>query len=689
LATATIKANLSAYVSTNSKAQEAGEAITIGSGTISAAIHRAAYRVDLSDCLYRRITQLYGFITMASKAQGTLTYEPFYFPELSTFDWNNEGNITGALVSDRGVVANSGDNVSLHLPLSFISSFSQDELKNLGIRIGYVKEAGLDSSYNQSSIYGYTSSYVPYLQIKYEALAPLAPIALSPNNTIRNPKGTIELSWQHVPNDFADSEAAANYGFDILEDAQSGATLRYRVGTGSWVTIEIANTSNAYTFPAGFFGISATSKITWQVCTKGVHNGAGAWSTEAAFTLGPTAPRAPVPTYPVNSHENASSAITFEWEYRSDFDNTPTKYDLTYTVNGLNWISVSGTNSNTYHIIGALNAAYTVQWRVRTYGAYSDVGPWSDTATFRTIGKPSTPQITNITNEGRPTIRWGADEFQSWQLQILKSGQQIYDTGYQPYDVTLSHKVPKWLTDGQYAARVQTKNEYGFTSDWGERAFTLSTIRPAVPTLQVMANMGYCVILRFAATAEKMMVYRAEADGGDYICVGVTSGTEYRDYTATPNVRYLYFVKAVNATGAFSDSEVWQGMAGFRELCLARVTRPNDYVLLSVDLDDNPQRNQAHSTVRTYSHYVGRELPVAESNGFKTLTATVSFFVTQKIRQKLWELYNSGEVLILRDTYIGKMYGHIDSLPYSWTQFSGSKTSFTFTAVDFHEEVDG
>ena len=126
--------------------------------------------------------------------------------------------------------------------------------------------------------------------------------------------------------------------------------------------------------------------------------------------------------------------------------------------------------------------------RVQTYNEYDESSGYSDAAVFYSVGAPTTPLIQSVSDECRPLVEWMAFDQQIYQLQILQGETIIYDTSDMPGISTRQYRIPVFLSDGEYSAKVRIKNEYDMWSEWGTTPFTISTTKPDKPTLSIQRS---------------------------------------------------------------------------------------------------------------------------------------------------------------------------------------------------------
>ena len=519
-----------------------------------------------------------------------------------------------------------------------------------------------------------------------------APNTLQPDGAYRNPGSAIELSWNFVKSNFSG-------------EVQNGSVLRYRVNDGAYAALTLNNIDNKYMFAQGTF--SDGDAVTWQVQT--ISNvGASDWSATASFTLAVTPPRVPILTFPVSRDVNASNGVLLEWIYNSEYDIRASEYDIEYWLDGSEAAATASTDGRTNYTIPAKTfmdevgniGQHTVLWRVKAYGEFGDGSEWSDTAQFWTIGLPGAPSVVAVTNSNRPVVTFSAVNLVNWELEILDGDKAVYLTGNQPFMDILYHKLTEYIPNGTYVARIRITNQYGIQSVWGELAFTTSVTPPPAPKLTIADGMKYCIPLVIEGLTGTGLIYRAERGGDEYLKIGKTTGTEYKDYTAAPGVDYKYFVRAVDGNDNYADSNVDNFGLMFLETTLSEASNPADTLTLLYGLGSKPQKSAAWGFERALVQLQGREYPLAVRGTARTKVLSLTYYLGDGVwrgdgenygsaayLRRLEELAGSGDTLILRDRRYGTLYGAVTGDINVTPDTGGYTVSFNFSVTDYDVEA--
>lgn len=389
-------------------------------------------------------------------------------------------------------------------------------------------------------------------------------------------------------------------------------------------------------------------------------------------------PDKPTLVSPVGAYKDSASVVRFEWQYNSSVGGKQKKFDFQWSTNQSSWTTISETTENTYlDIPEDTFPVGNIYWRVQTYNEYDESSGYSDAAVFYSIGAPTAPIIQAVSNECRPLIEWSAFDQQIYQIQILQGEAVIYDSGDMPGISTRQYRIPIFLDDGEYSARVRIKNEYDMWSEWGTTSFSISTIKPDKPTLSIQRS-RYGLELIIGGAQEVSYIYR------DDICIARVTGEKYFDNAVANGKEYQYFVRALSQAG-FADSDIELGTPSFS---YGLLNAGDEIIELKHNLNSEPGKTMINNLPMTMNMYDGRKYPVPEisSNVNRSLSLTY-FFRTYAEAEKLIEEANKKEVVLYRDKKGLKMYGVITNVTVQ-DVLQGYSVTFTVTATDFDEAVE-
>ena len=381
---------------------------------------------------------------------------------------------------------------------------------------------------------------------------------------------------------------------------------------------------------------------------------------------------------PEGVFKDSTAIIRFEWQYNSSVGGTQKKFELQWSTNQLDWSTISETTENNFYDMPAETLPTgNIYWKVKTYNEYDEDSEYSDAAAFYSIGAPETPGITSVSDECRPLVEWVAFDQQIYQIQILQDETVIHDTSDIPGISTRQYRIPVFLDDGEYLARMRIKNEYDMWSEWGTTSFTISTTKPDKPTLSIQRSQ-YGLELTIGGSQETSYIYR------DGVCIAITEDERFFDNTGASGKEYQYFVRALSEDG-FADSDIELGIPSFR---YGLLNTGDEVIELKHNINTVPGKNLNNTQSGTLNMYDGRKYPVPEmsSNVEQTLVLGYFFRAYQDV-EKLIEIADQKDIVLYRDKRGRKMYGKITGLSVQDT-FHGHNVSITISATDYDEAVE-
>ena len=501
------------------------------------------------------------------------------------------------------------------------------------------------------------------LVITYESFSPEIPDTLQPNDVVRHPNSVIDLSWRF------------NKSPHINNDQQLRSILHNRVNDETWGSQILDNTHNFHSFPARSFVDSDV--VEWRVQTVSVL-GTSDFSETASFTLAATPPLAPLLIHPINVSVDAASGIYLEWRFNSQYELSASKYEIRYRFNSSDWTYLT-TDGVPNVQTSEINVQGTVEWQVRATGLMGDVGPWSDIATFWTIGLPPPPTIVSISRTNRAVVTFSSVNIMSWSIDFFDENSNIvYETGERAFDGSFVHIAQRILPDGNYTARMRVRNEHGIYSDFAYLAFVIQGASMPPVNLENLDISRYSTTLSaIVSTADcisdsELIVYRSGGDS-EFVQIAHMSNltndirqfddhTEIRycDFSAGPGINFTYFVRLIGQDGdGFVDSNKVSARLDFSETVITRLDGLGPVVRLSLLADTLEPKALEVSKSAAFTHLMGRELPVLELGQARDRQIAVSHLCTMTDYGLLAELITANNLLCYRDLRFGTVIGYI------------------------------
>lgn len=540
----------------------------------------------------------------------------------------------------------------------------------------------LENSHNQEIVIGcltyqaYTSatvsevyshrnpSYKPYVTITYDDLVPDKPTSLYPSEGITaSTRDIIRFAWKHNTKE---------------DNLQKGFDLQYRLDNGSvWTTISQTTPNQFYDMPANT--LPTTGTVTWRVRTTDGNGEVSVYET-ASFNLGILPQQAPVPIAPISQYVDRTKPVRLEWSFMGgNTGDKQSKFDLDCSTNGgASWTTITDTSASTHHELPANTFSNgNVTWRVRTYSNWNEVSPYSENKSFTVIGSPAIPLINNATNSARPVITWSTAEQHVYELQILQRNEVLYSSGSIPSTSDRSFKIPTYLQDGNYTVKLKILNEYNLSSSWSEKSFTISTVKPLSPDINIFSQ-EYSVTIKMSNTSNKTLIYRND------ILIGLANNNTFTDYTGENKKYYNYYARAIDENDNFADSETKMARCRFSGNTIALANDPENFVKLFYGLDSMPKKTHNINNQGSLIYYDGRVYPVAEYSEFKSKSKTLSLVLENKKElDELIEMIETKEALLYRDADGENIYGVIFNLDYEKNILEYYQISFTVTKTDY------
>lgn len=383
------------------------------------------------------------------------------------------------------------------------------------------------------------------------------------------------------------------------------------------------------------------------------------------------------PIHPYGEYVSIDEAITFEWAHSAETGTLQTRADIQYRAYEATWqdlLTVTGAAST------ATFPAYTFNpgrffWRVRTYNEDGAAGPWSSEAAFVCVGAPVVPVITAVTITNRPIVAWESSGQIGYQAQIGE-----YDTGEMGGQAK-THKIPYYIPNGTYTARVRIKGASLLWSAWAEQEFVIAVTGPAKPALTAEATAG-AAVLTFAATgAEKLYLLR---DG--IPIANVTGLTTYTDYAALGSA--VYILRAVDASDNYTDSDPVGVTVSVPCVIMAAVDALDEPVQMNMKKSDQHGASRQKDIIGTAHYYAGRTRPVYRFSGFVGEQYSPAFYYTTSTDfARLEALIDKRLTILYRDNLGNKYYGVITGITHTQENYM-YEFALAIMRVDYIEQID-
>lgn len=605
-------------------------------------------------------------------------------PALSTFDpstlvWTNRPALpptfflqtsgSGGSVSDDGVdntfTMSRGSGDSSTITDQERSAFAVEFLKTLsaGIFCSSTSTSSISSTVYKTLLDGSPS----YITIHYDdtinVQSVITPTGNCPTSGYVNPRENRTFSWTFEKNDIYSCAGAF---------VQSSAALYWKTASGStWNQISASGATQSLTVPANTF--TAGETIQWYL--QGTDT-SGTTSTSAVYSFSTVSAAVEItPSEPVNTVEDGTADITFNWSYSTSDGFAPSGVDLEWSEAGeSNWSALLSNASwrTSYTAPANTFPAGEIQWRIRGYNIDGSAGSYSY-ASFVSI---AAPEINGLQATAVPysTITWQAEGQQAFQIEA--NGKT-----YGPYfGADKSFTLPEYLPDGTHIIRIKVLGTYGMWSAWNEISVDIENV-PGDP-----------VTLSGQAKLDVSLVWETEDESADFFIVrdgkiiGHTTGAFFRDRFTTGSYTYKVINRLLD--GNYTESNQISRKVCLKNALIASLAGGN-WLEIKFSLKDQSDPEYEESVEVTYDHFGGFEFPSATISEYREINASYSavFLYTEADKHKIFRsLFGKPVVIKTKD---GEVHvGILDSWSRKPTEHYYTAYTFTVRRIDWEDYVD-
>lgn len=301
------------------------------------------------------------------------------------------------------------------------------------------------------------------------------------------------------------------------------------------------------------------------------------------------------PISPVNTVEDGSAPIKFEWALSNDSGIAPTKTDIQTSADGSTWTNLATVTSGGTSYEAEFEAG-TVYWRVRAYNRDNVAGSWSSPVNFIVVAAPSAP---TVLCDGSPfaTITWRVNGQQAYRITV---DGKVYGPFF---GSAKSYTLQDYLADGEHTVTVEIQGGYGMWSGAGSVTFTVSNVAGDAVTLDAEFDIDAHLTWETTSAVEDFLIYR------DGVQIGHTDKYLFTDRLALGEHEYTVVNRL--ADGNYTKSNAIEGVMCTPYVAMAELAG-GDWIYLP--LSDESDSQQGFSKSRTYvlRHFTGAEYPVLE-----------------------------------------------------------------------------
>ena len=482
--------------------------------------------------------------------------------------------------------------------------------------------------YHTNEMYSSRSSNKPYYRITAEDAEPEF-TQMTPAGGYVDRRTAQTFSW-----------AAAFSGIILEEISQTSARVIVTdLTTGAEQTFPVSGDVMSCTIPAGTL---PAGPFSWKV--EADYDSGMTFTSAAVEATTATDVPTVTPISPADAFVYGEYETEFRWNYVAADSQPQTRVDLQYSLDGLAWTDFFSAETDQYScIVPPLSLpAGKLWWRARGWNSHG-AGDWSGGVQIVVQSIPLTPVILSVTNRARPVVTWQSTGQLSFELQIERGNQTVYQTG-EVASSAFIHRISDYLDDGAYTVRLRYKNSSLKFSDWAERPFEVQTQKPAKPILNAETGPGYARLsISSAGGAVKFYLLR---DG----CPIAKMDGQFIDYGAVGE--HGYILRGVDEADNFADSDPVRIAVPLG--CYAVIAPSNDLsdmVRVLYRRGELPAHSGQKQVNGEQMHFSGRRYPVFEFGGAvdEQVTVSASFRNSHELG-RVFALAEAGEPVLYAET---------------------------------------
>lgn len=416
-------------------------------------------------------------------------------------------------------------------------------------------------------------------------------VTAGPRSEWANPAASQRFAWEMSYS--GEYPSAGNF-------AQRSAVFHWKLSSASSYTdVSISgNTQEITIAPNTFPG----GTIEWYV-TATDDDGVTTNTPVYSFTTNDTLPTTFLVS-PLQTIEDASAPIDFNWRVENDTGTLPTRADLQRSSDGATWetlgtVSGSGT---TWSAPAGTFFGGTVFWRVRSYNRDGVAGEWSNPGSFVAFGSPPAPTVS-------------VDAVPFAKVYWQSTGQQAYrvtidGTLYGPFfGGAKSFETPDYLQNGTHLAAVEIQGNYGLWSSPGAVTFVIQNQQGDPISLTGTFDRDAILSWETQSNVSNFFIYR------DGVQVGKTEYNTFTDRTILGEHSWQVINKLPN--GNYSESNIVSGALNTCAISLALLSG-GDWLELPKSANELRNIGSIKSQAVSLIQFAGQEYPEVESSPYKT-----------------------------------------------------------------------
>lgn len=416
---------------------------------------------------------------------------------------------------------------------------------------------------------------------------------------------------------------------------QISAKFRIKKIDGAQKEIDIAGANYTYLVPAKTL---ESGDYEWQVFVT-TDDGRSATTEWQQFTTKDALSRV-TNLYPNLITLDGSQENIFRWNHLISTNSKPHGFEIQYRNENTAWkILVDNQNTDdAFYVVSANTLPVgNLEWRVRTYNSNLIAGKWSETSSIIVRSAPTTPIITSVTTNPRPTIVWQAEG----QVQAeIKVGEKIQSV----LSASKSYRWAEFLPDGSATVSVRVKNRFNLWSKWAQAQVMIQNH----PTgqVEVLADVeNFSAVVSAKSQFPANYLYRDGELIGKMKAIKEAEGTyKYIDDTALGT--HTYYVLGVDAESNYQRSKELKASVQVPFGIISERGTQN-WVELKKRRGAFPMHTIAKKCPVSMVYYAGKSLPVAHVADELGVSHTLEFTTDKQTTDRVEDLV--GKNIIYKD----------------------------------------
>lgn len=364
-----------------------------------------------------------------------------------------------------------------------------------------------------------------------------------------------------------------------------------------------------------------------------------AWSNQSAWVSPAHAPDVPALLEPASSAVvDIDAPILFRWRHNPIDGSPQTTAELRYSDDGETWTTVTVGAVESYTLEdNEFDLNSTVQWQVRTKGAYKDYSEWSGVGSFVVRSKPvvvitnpnGTDPLENVPLHVSFDYEDASGSLANAQVKIVKGTDVNAPTGITfdagtstDFDVPVETFMPENHT--AYTLILQVRSTSTFTVA-ESRTFQVEFTEPMLGDLVVEKDpeTGYVAMTVQTIYDEdredvvEFSIWRVSESGRKLLAEHLSALSSIVDMYAPLNTDYYYEVVSFAASGVFATNRIDEHFISAKAFFYWQGKH--------VGLQYSPEENESLSRPNKKRQlYPGREYPVSYDSDNISHTGDIS-----------------------------------------------------------------